>query len=137
MPAAVATSPSDLQSKPLKAGDRVIVTQDIRGAAEGTRGRVKMAAGLTWPRYWVEFSNGRWIGSVSQTHLVREKDWEDFQVLREEEKKRPKVVDTAASDGADGASDAGGAAATGPASRVPSHLLERSRKARERLAAAG
>ena len=133
-PVATATSPADLQKKPLKAGERVIVTTDIRGAAEGTPGRVKMAVGLTWPRYWVEFKGGRWIGSVSQTHLVRERDWDEYRQLREEERLRPKVVDVAAPESA-GEGDA--APATGAASRVPAHLLERSRKARERLAGAG
>lgn len=127
------SAPSDLQKKPLKTGERVMVTGDLRGVPEGTAGQIKMGSGLTWPRYWVEFANGRWVGSVSQSHLVRAKDWDRYQRLREEERLRPKVVERpaeAAATGSDGGEGGGG----GPASRVPSHLLERSRKARERLA---
>ena len=135
MPTATVTGTADLQTKPFKSGERVILTQDIRGVAEGTTGRVKMGQGLTWQRYWVEFANGRWVGSVSQTHLVREKDWEQFKKLREEERNRPKVAPTeTAADSGGGSEDSGAAAGGG---RVPAHLLERSRKARERLAAAG
>ena len=134
MPAAAPTAPSDLQSKPLKPGENVIVTTDIRGVPEGTTGRVKMSTGLTWPRYWVEFANGRWIGSVSQSFLVRAKDWDRFKQLREEERLRPKVVEKPAEAAAEsGGGDAGGGG--GASSRVPAHLLERSKKARERLAA--
>ena len=129
----MAASASDLQSKPLKSGERVILTRDIRGAAEGAPGRVKMSQGLTWPRYWVEFAGGRWIGSISQSLLVRERDWTEFQRLREEERNRPKV-EAAPAEAADGGGTAD-AGASGPAGRVPAHLLERSRKARERLAA--
>ncbi|HVM10125.1 MAG TPA: hypothetical protein VM345_16780 [Acidimicrobiales bacterium] len=132
--AAAPAAPTDLQTKPYKTGERVIVTQDIRGVPEGTAGRVKMGTGLTWKRYWVEFANGRWVGSVSQANLVRAKDWEQFKKLREEERLRPKVVEAPAEASGGGEGDGGGAAAGGASSRVPAHLLERSRKARERLA---
>lgn len=111
----------------------MIVTVPLPGVPEGMNGRVKTAAGLTWPRYWVEFENGRWIGSVSQTSLVRQKDWSSYQKLREEERLRPKVEAAPV----EAATDDGGAPAAGGDSRVPAHLLERSRKARERLAAGG
>ena len=122
---------SDLQSKPFKTNERVIVTRDIPGVPEGMRGRVKMGAGLTWQRYWVEFENGRWVGSVSQTHLVRANDWDEFKRLREEERLRPKEPEKPAEQAA-ASSDAGGGGG-GASSRVPAHLLERSKKARERL----
>ncbi|HEX4979491.1 MAG TPA: hypothetical protein VFV35_05440 [Acidimicrobiales bacterium] len=134
MPASpTVTEAADLQQKPLKSGEEVIVTTDILGVPEGAKGRVKLGVGLTWPRYWVEFANGRWVGSVSQSNLVRARDWDRFKRLREEERLRPKAVSAPA---ASSEGDAGAAAAgDGPASRVPAHLLERSRKARERLAA--
>ena len=138
MPPVAATSPSDLQTKPFKAGERVKLVRDIRGGPKGSVGRVKMAAGLTWQRYWVEFANGRWVGSVSHSHLVRERDWDEYQRLLEEERKRPKKPEVAADSSAStGDGDGAAPAATGPASRVPAHLLERSRKARERKAAEG
>ena len=135
MPAAAPTAPTDLQQTPLKAGEKVVVTTDIRGVPEGTPGRVKVGTGLTWPRYWVEFDNGQWVGSVSQSFLVRAKDWDRFKQLRVEERLRPKAVEKPSQEATadSGGGDAGGGG--GATSRVPAHLLERSRKARERLAA--
>ena len=119
----------------LKARQRVTLTRDIRGVPEGTNGVVKVANGLTWARYWVQFDNGEWVGSVSAADLVREGDFEDFKKRRAEELLRPKVEEKPAEAAA--ASDGGGAAAGGAGGRVPAHLLERSQKARARKAAGG
>jgi len=118
----------------LKPQQRVTLTRDIRNVPEGTNGKIKVVQGLTWARYWVQFDNGQWVGSVSAADLVREGDYEEFKKRRAEEALRPKVEEKPAEAPA---ADAGGAAAGGAASRVPAHLLERSRKARERKAAAG
>ena len=130
----MARSP-DTAKTALKARERVTLTRDIRGVPEGTNGVVKVANGLTWARYWVQFDNGAWVGSVSAADLVREGDYEEFKKRRAEEALRPKAeakpAEAAAGDGGGGA-DAGGAA-----SRVPAHLLERSQKARARKAAGG
>ena len=129
----MASSPDSAKTA-LKARQRVTLTRDIRGVPEGTNGVVKVANGLTWARYWVQFDNGEWVGSVSAADLVREGEYEEFKKRRAEELLRPKVeekpVEAAASDG-------GGASAGGAASRVPAHLLERSQKARARKAAGG
>jgi hypothetical protein len=116
----------------LRPRDRVTLTRDIRDVPEGTNGVIKVANGLTWARYWVEFDNGRWVGSVSASDLVREGDYEEFKKRRAEEALRPKEAPKPVEAG--GASDGGGAA-SGAASRVPAHLLERSQKARARKAA--
>ena len=132
----MASSP-DTAKTALKARERVTLTRDIRGVPEGTNGVVKVANGLTWARYWVQFDNGAWVGSVSAADLVREGDYEEFKKRRAEEALRPKVEakPAAASSGDGGAG--GAAAAGGAASRVPAHLLERSQKARARKAAGG
>lgn len=116
---------------PLKMRDRVVVTRSLRGVPEGTGGKIKVANGLIWDRYWVQFDNGLWLGSVSAADLVRESDWEEFKRRRAEEASRPKVEskEEAAVEASDGA---GAGPAAGPASRVPAHLLERSQKARAR-----
>ena len=130
----MASSP-DTAKTALRARERVTLTRDIRGVPEGTNGVVKVANGLTWARYWVEFDNGEWVGSVSAADLVREGDFEEFKRRRAEEALRPKVEEKPA-EAAVG--DAGGAAAAGgAASRVPAHLLERSQKARARKASGG
>jgi hypothetical protein len=73
---------------------------------------------------------------VSGADLVREGDYDEFVKRRAEEASRPKVVEAPAAAGGDGGDGGGGAGAGGAASRVPAHLLERSRAARERKAAA-
>jgi hypothetical protein len=125
---------TDTANKPLQPQERVTLTRDIRGVPEGTNGRIKVANGLTWARYWVQFDNGEWVGSVSAADLVREGDFEEFKKRRAEEALRPKVEDRPTE--ATPAADSGGAAGAA-ASRVPAHLLERSQKARARKAAGG
>ncbi len=117
----------------LKARQRVTLTRGIRGVPEGTAGLIKVANGLTWARYWVQFDNGAWVGSVSAADLVREDDWEAFKVRRAEEALRPKAPAGPVA----AAADSGAAAPSGAAtnSRVPAHLLERSQKARARKSA--
>ena len=117
----------------LRPGERVVATKALRGVPEGTPGTVKVANGLTWLRYWVQFDNGEWIGSVSAADLVRQRDWEEYKRRRAEEAARPKV--TTPAEPAEADTDGGKPAADGPASKVPAHLLERSQKARARKAA--
>ena len=128
-------SASDTAKTALKARERVTLTRGIRGVPEGTNGVVKVANGLTWARYWVQFDNGEWVGSVSAADLVREGEYEEFKKRRAEEALRPKVEEKPAE--AASSAPAGGAAAGGAASRVPAHLLERSQAARARKAAGG
>ena len=130
----MASSPDPAKTA-LKARERVTLTRDIRGVPEGTHGVVKVANGLTWARYWVEFDNGKWVGSVSAADLVREGEYEEYKKRRAEEALRPKVEEKPAEAASGDAG--GGAAAGGAASRVPAHLLERSQKARARKAAGG
>src|SRR4051794_16531132 len=117
----------------LKPGHRVTLTRGIRGVPEKTNGVVKVANGLTWARYWVQFDNGQWVGSVSGADLVREGDYDEFVARRAEEALRPKVEEKPAAATGDGGGDAG--AGGGASGRVPAHLLERSRAARARKAA--
>ena len=131
---AVPSRPADAKTA-LKARERVTLTREIRGVPEGTSGVVKVANGLTWARYWVRFDNGAWVGSVSAADLVREGDYEEFLKRRAEEALRPKVEEKPAEAAASGGGGDGGAG--GGDSRVPAHLLERSRRARERQAAGG
>ncbi|MBW3555707.1 MAG: hypothetical protein KY454_02095 [Actinobacteria bacterium] len=118
---------------PLKIRDRVVATRPLRGVPEGAGGTVKVANGLTWDRYWVQFDNGLWIGSVSGSDLVRERDWEEFKRRRAEEAARPRS-EAKEEPVAAAAEAAGGATAGAAASKVPAHLLERSQKARARKA---
>ena len=129
--------------KPLKKRDRVINTVPLRDVPEGTGGRIRLINGLgPWIRMWVQFDNGVWLGSIPRDNLVREADWPEFQRRRAEEAERKarepqKPAAMAAGPTADAgpapSAEPGGSAA---ASKVPAHLLERAKKARERKAAA-
>jgi len=134
----MAATDVDDEKKAFKKGERVVTTVDLPGVAEGSVGIVKVGSGLTWTRYWVEWPDGQWMGSVSHANLVREKDWESFKARREEERRRPPEPPKAeAAAAADGGGGGGDAAASGSASKVPAHLLERAKQARERKAAGG
>ena len=115
-----------------KHGTRVTVTRDLRGVPEGTEGTIRVASGLTWMRYWVEFDNGVYMGSVGHELLVEADDWEDFKRRRAEEAAKPKETEKPAEAAA--SSGDGADAASGPASKVPAHLLERSKAARAKKA---
>jgi hypothetical protein len=128
------------KTKGIKKRDRVVATIDLPGVPEGTAGKVKLVNGLgPWIRCWVKFDNGVWMGSVSSAHLVAADDWEDYKVRRAEEaeaaKHRAAAAATAPAE-APAAADAGAAAPSAAASKVPAHLLERAKAARERKAAA-
>ena len=137
----MATATATASRPRIKKGSRVTVTEDVRHVPEGTAGTVKMVNGLDWIRAWVAFDNGVWMGSVSLDKLVPEDDWEDFKVRRVEEaamveqrkEEAAAAAEVAASAPATGSAEAPASAA---ASKVPAHLLERSRAARARIAAA-
>lgn len=129
---------ADLQARPYKPGDKVVAVVDLPGVPEGTTGRVAVADGLTWRRYWVRFDNGEMLGHVDQHALVRARDWDVFRHARELERAE---AQQAAETTAEADTDAGGAAAVAAGGAtvngvaVPAHLLARSKAARERLGA--
>lgn len=115
----------------LKRHEKVRANVDLPGVPAGTPGKVLVVSGVTWLRYRVLFDNGVELGMLDGRHLVRRGD---FIPLGE----RVAVADTAAAPGDSAAGDSGAAevGAADNAFGVPAHLLERSKKARERLAAA-
>ncbi len=115
---------------PFRKGDNVRATEDLAGVPVGTAGKVKLVNGLTWIRYWVFFDNGTDLGSIDQKALVRSKQWDEYQLHREQ------ADAAAASAAAEAAKPAPAAAAeeaapSKAASRVPAHLLERAKKRQE------
>jgi hypothetical protein len=109
---------------------KVRANVDLPGVPAGMKGKVLQVSGVSWIRYRVLFENGVEHGLLDGRHLVRPKE---FVPLDQRVEEAPAEV--AASDGGD---DGGGeAVAADNAFGVPAHLLERSKKARERLAAAG
>lgn len=115
--------------------ERVKALDDLPGVPRGTEGRVLLVDGFTWTRYRVAFDNGRDLGTIDGSHLSRPKEFE--AALRRRETAATEEV-TAASDGegADEAAATSGEGAVVNGVTIPAHLLERSKRARERLAAA-
>lgn len=115
----------------LKRHEKVRANIDMPGVPAGTPGKVLVVSGVSWMRYRVLFENGVEHGLLDGRHLVRPRDFVPLDQRVEEEA----VEVAAATDGDAAAADESGAADN--AFGVPAHLLERSKKARERLAAAG
>jgi hypothetical protein len=125
------------KSRVLPKKARVVAVRDLRGVPAGTGGRIKLVTGLTWPRYWVEFDNGVWMGSVDTGAVIAEDEWPDFQERVAEEARRAAEApaEVAAPAAAAATPDAAPADATGAASRIPAHLLARSQAAKARKSA--
>jgi len=113
---------------------RVTLTRALPLVPEGTVGKIKVVNGLTWPRYWVQFDNGQWVGSVSEADLVAADDYEGYKQRLADEAARPTASATAPAATAAGADVAAAGAPAGAGSKVPAHLLERSQRARAKKA---
>ena len=138
-------STAQLQARTLKRGERVRLVAGLPGVPEGTEGKVAMANGFTWNRYWVRLVDGRVVGHIDHGDLVRTKDYERFLVARDREAVEAELAAQRAAEAADGASDASdGTEAAGDGGTdeavvngvaVPAYLLQRSADARTRLGA--
>ncbi len=124
-----------LQEIDLDRHDKVVANIDLPGVPAGTKGKVLQKTGLTWIRYRVRFDNGVEHGLLDGRHLARPKEFVPLD-------QRTAVVDVdPAPDGGNGAEAPADDGASGDGADnpygVPAHLLERAKKARERLTAAG
>jgi hypothetical protein len=121
-------------STELRRNETVRALDDLPGVPKGTRGKVLLVDGFTWTRYRVAFENGRDLGSIDGSHLARDREYEAALAQRE------RVADSAAAtptggDGGEEAAAASGEGAVVNGVTIPAHLLERSKRARERLSA--
>ena len=116
---------------PIKRFRKVVATVDLPGVPEGTIGKVRVANGFTWYRYWVDFDNGVRMGQVSHEHLCHEGDWGRFQIDRAEAERR--ALEALEAPEASGEGDGPVEVAAGNRFGVPEHLLRRSSDARTRL----
>lgn len=117
--------------------EKVKALDDLPGVPKGTEGRVLLVDGFTWTRYRVAFENGFDLGSIDGAHLARPHDYEtalEQRVKAAEEAEKAAEAAESADDGDTGGGSGGDKVVNGVT--VPAHLLERSKRARERLAAA-
>jgi hypothetical protein len=54
----------------LRIGDTVEAMIDLPGVPAGTRGRVILANGFQWQRYWVRFTDGTELSDLDHRHLT-------------------------------------------------------------------
>jgi hypothetical protein len=118
----------------LKRHAKVRANIDLPGVPAGTPGKVLQVTGLTWRRYRVMFNNGVEAGLLDGRHLVKPKEFVPL------DQRTAVVAPVAASGGGAGgeaaaAAEGEGGGAADNAFGVPAHLLERSKKARDRLTA--
>ena len=135
---------AQLQARTLKRGERVRLVAGLPGVPQGAEGKVAMANGFTWNRYWVRLVDGRVVGHIDHGDLVRTRDYERFLVARDREAIEAELAAQRAAeaaeaapaeaDGADGG-DAGAGEAVVNGVAVPAYLLQRSADARTRLGA--
>ena len=116
----------------LRRRDKIVAVQAVKDIPEGTFGVVKMVVGQAWTRYLVEWDNGQWTGTVDGSKIVRRDRLDEY---REAQAAAAEAALRQASAPAPVAAVAAAAGGGGGDSRVPDHLLERSRQARARAEA--
>jgi hypothetical protein len=116
-------------------GETVKTLDPLPGVPEGTRGRVNLIDGFAWTRYRVLFENGVDVGSLDGTTLARPKQFDEALARRTAAVEAEVATSEEAEAGGDAA--AGGEGKTVNGVSIPGHLLDRSKRARERLGAPG
>jgi len=141
VPNAAATT-AELQANPFKRGTKVRLVDDIPGYPAGSRGKVAVANGFTWLRYWIRFADGEAVGHIDHSSVVKAKDYDRFLVQRDREAVEAEAAAEAAANSAaaDDGESTGSAAAAGGSVEVngvpiPQRLLDMSAAARVRLGA--
>lgn len=118
----------------LSKGAKVVARTDLRDVPEGTKGKVTLVNGFTWTRYWVQFDNDVWLGSIDRNVLATADEWKRVQagetgVFTDEPTAADEAEGAEAGDGGDG----GSGKATPSGTVVPQKLLDRAAAARARL----
>ena len=118
--------------------DETVKTLDaLPGVPKGTGGRVYLVDGFAWTRYRVLFDNGIDVGSIDGSALARPHDYEAALERRVQAAVQAEGLRTATTAADEGAAEGGGGGdKTVNGVVVPALLLDRSKRARERLSAA-
>lgn len=119
-----------------KRGETVKTLDPLPGVPQGEKGRVYLVDGLVWTRYRVLFDNGVDIGSIDGSALARPDDYEDALERRVQAAQAAEVATSDTGGDGEAAAAGGGGDKTVNGVVVPALLLDRSKRARERLSAA-
>ena len=141
--ASTTATTAEMQARTLVRGEKVRLVADRPGLPSGAEGRVAMANGFAWRRYWVRFDDGPVVGHIDHGDLVRARDYDGFLAARDREAEQAAAAEAVAATAAGGGAEADmGAIAAGGTGEtvvngvtVPTYLLQRSADARTRLGA--
>ncbi len=128
------------QAKPFVRGTKVRLVEDIAGYKAGSKGKVAVANGFTWKRYWVRFNDGVAIGHIDHSFLVKQNDYSEFLAARQQEEAVSAQAAELAAKNAEAATESP-SPTSGNSKEVqvngvtiPQRLLDMSAAARKRLA---
>ena len=122
------TLPHNLQKKEV-----VKAAINLRGVPEGTTGEVILSNGLDWVRYWVAFDNGVEVGSLHRDKLIREDEWDDYLLKREQTLQKAENETELTDDSEEPPSSSGSGGVEVNGVLVPQLLLDRTQAALERF----
>ena len=122
------TLPHNLQKKEV-----VKAAIDLRGVPEGTTGQVILSNGLDWVRYWVAFDIGVEVGSLHRDKLIREDEWDDYLLKREQTLQKAENETELTDDSEEPPSSSGSGGVEVNGVLVPQLLLDRTQAALERF----
>ena len=122
------TLPHNLQKKEV-----VKAAINLRGVPEGTTGQVILSNGLDWVRYWVAFDNGVEVGSLHRDKLIREDEWDDYLLKREQTLQMAENEPELTDDSEEPTSGCGSGGVEVNGVLVPQLLLDRTQAALERF----
>ena len=122
------TLPHNLQKKEV-----VKAAINLRGVPEGTTGQVILSNGLDWVRYWVAFDNGVEVGSLHRDKLIREDEWADYLLKREQTLQKAENETELTDDSEEPPSSSGSGGVEVNGVLVPQLLLDRTQAALERF----
>jgi len=122
------TLPHNLEKKEV-----VKAAINLRGVPEGTTGQVILSNGLDWVRYWVAFDNGVEVGSLHRDKLIREDEWDDYVLKREQTLQKAENETELTDDSEEPPSSSGSGGVEVNGVLVPQLLLDRTQAALERF----
>ena len=122
------TLPHNLQKKEV-----VKAAIDLRGVPQGTTGQVIISNGLDWVRYLVAFDNGVEVGCLHRDKLIREDEWDDYLLKREQTLQKAENETELTDDSEEPPSSSGSGGVEVNGVLVPQLLLDRTQAALERF----